>query len=139
MRLHVADLGWFHPGAGQRLANHRLLRPSWLTAEPRIRARMVSSAARASERRLSTTIPQPSPRTKPLARASNVLQRPSGASAPTSERPINASGIKITFTPPARARLLCPVRKLWQARCTAVSDEEQAVSTAMHGPCRPNV
>ena len=66
--------------AGPLGAVRPLLRPSWLTAVPRITARMRSPSACASERRLSTTTPQPSPRTKPSADASKVLQRPSGAS-----------------------------------------------------------
>ncbi|KYF50885.1 hypothetical protein BE08_28185 [Sorangium cellulosum] len=41
------------------------------------------------------------------------------------------------FTPPASARWLSPARRLWQARWTATSDEEHAVSTAMLGPSSP--
>ena len=37
-----------------------------------------------------------------------------------------------------RQRALSPSRRLWQARCTATSDDEQAVSTATLGPCRPS-
>ena len=82
-------------------------------------------------------MPQPSPRTKPSAAASNVLQRPSGAIIPHWLKHTKASGSRSTFTPPASARSLSPVRRLWHAWCTATSDDEQAVSTAMHGPCRP--
>ena len=31
-----------------------------------------------------------------------------------------------------------PLRRLWQARCSATSDDEQAVSTDSAGPCRPS-
>src|ERR1700739_1225396 len=34
------------------------------------------------------------------------------------------------------ARLESPVRKLWQAKWTATSDDEHAVSTVTDGPCR---
>ncbi|GIJ54812.1 hypothetical protein Vau01_023280 [Virgisporangium aurantiacum] len=42
----------------------------------------------------------------------------------------------MTFTPPASAIVASPRRRLSTARCTAVSDDEHAVSTAMLGPCR---
>src|SRR5436189_46786 len=44
------------------------------------------------------------------------------------------SGFKIRLTPPVIATLISPVRKAWQAWCSATSEEEQAVSTAMLGP-----
>ena len=44
--------------------------------------------------------------------------------------------VKIRFTPPAKARSHSPLRRLWQATCTATSEAEQAVSTARLGPCR---
>ena len=40
------------------------------------------------------------------------------------------SGSKSRFTPAANARSLSPEHRLRQARCTATSDDEQAVSTA---------
>ena len=40
----------------------------------------------------------------------------------------------MTFTPPARASVASPLRRLWQARWTATSDDEQAVSIARLGP-----
>src|SRR5207247_10542206 len=113
------------------------LRPSWLTAVPRITARIRSPLARASDKRLSTTRPQPSPLTNPSARSSKALLRPSGAIIPALESAIVFSGHRITFTPPARARPHSPRRKLWQARGTATSDDEQAVSTATLAPWRP--
>jgi len=44
--------------------------------------------------------------------------------------------VTITFTPPARAVSHSPWRRLCVARCTATSEEEQAVSRAMFGPCK---
>ena len=46
------------------------------------------------------------------------------------------NGSTITFAPPARATSHSPLARLWQARCTATSDDEQAVSTVMLGPSR---
>ncbi len=113
------------------------LRPSWLTAEPRITASTRSPSRRASESRLSTTTPQPSLRTKPFAAASKVLQRPSSASiSGNCENEIAASGATTALTPPAIARSHSPSRRFWQAWCTATSEEEQAVSTETLGPRR---
>ena len=42
------------------------------------------------------------------------------------------------FTPPANARSHRPERRLWQARSTVTREDEQAVSTARAGPCRPS-
>ena len=47
-------------------------------------------------------------------------------------------GVKMRLTPPASAKSHSPARRLWQARCTATSADEQAVSMAMLGPCSPN-
>ena len=52
--------------------------PSWLRADPRITPQIRSPSASASLSLFSTTIPQPSPRTKPLAEASKALHFPSG-------------------------------------------------------------
>src|SRR3954464_5335083 len=116
-----------------------LLRPSLLTALPRTTARIRSPSATASESRFRTTTPTPSLRTKPSARESNVLQRPSGAIMPHFEKHTYPSGESSTFTPPARARFVSPVRRLVHARCSATSDEEHAVSTATAGPLKPSV
>jgi hypothetical protein len=43
-------------------------------------------------------------------------------------------GLRITFAAPTSASGHSPAQMLWQARCTAVSDEEQAVSTVRLGP-----
>ncbi len=60
-----------------------LLRPSWLTADPADHGEHRSPSARASDRRLSTTTPQPSPRTKPSAgRRTSCTGRRAPASAP---------------------------------------------------------
>jgi hypothetical protein len=60
-----------------------LVRPSWATAEPRMTAHTRSPSRRASDSRLRTTAPAPSPRTMPSAWRSNVRQRPVGESAPS--------------------------------------------------------
>src|SRR5690606_27301506 len=80
----------------------------------------------------------PSPRTNPFARASNVLQRPSGAIIRDLESVIVVSGERIRFTPPASAMRHSPALRLFTARCTATSDDEHAVSTATLGPWSPS-
>src|ERR1017187_2694017 len=100
---------------------------------------MLSPSATASDRRLSTTTPHPSPRTKPSAEASKVLHRPSAAIMCDFEKLISSSGARITLTPPARAIRQSPSRRLGQARETATREEEQAVSSEMLGPCKPRV
>ena len=44
----------------------------------------------------------------------------------------------ITVTPPASAIVHSPDRSAWQARCSATSDDEHAVSTVTAGPSRPS-
>ncbi len=95
-----------------------------------------SPSAMACESRLSSTMPAPSPRTKPLAEASNAAQRPSGESIPACENPIKPPGVIITVTPPASAMSPRPARMCSHATWTAVSAEEQAVSIATLGPRR---
>ncbi len=97
---------------------------------------MRSPSARASHQPLEHDMPQPSPRTKPSARASNALQRPSGAIMCAFERAIVTSGNRMRLTPPARASEHSPRRRLCTARCTATSDEEHAVSIERLGPGR---
>ncbi len=45
----------------------------------------------------------------------------------------------MTVTPPARAMSHSPPRSAWAARCTATSEDEQAVSTVTAGPSSPKV
>src|ERR1051325_6193284 len=101
-------------------------------------ASMLSPSATASDRRLSTTAPEPSPRTNPSADASNVLHLPSAARACDLERNTPIPGESIRLTPPATARRHSLLRRLWHARWTVTSDDEQAVSTAILGPCKPS-
>ena len=49
----------------------------------------------------------------------------------------NADGVDITVTPPASARSHSPCRSAVHAKCSAVSDDEHAVSTVIAGPSRP--
>src|SRR2546421_8092221 len=83
------------------------------------------------------TAPAPSPRPYPSAFAEKVLQRPSGASAPAADMARYTVGVMMTLTPPTMARPASPARSAWQARWTAASDEEHAVSTARLGPRTP--
>src|SRR3712207_9561158 len=83
-----------------------------------------------------TSTPAPSERTYPLALASKLLQRPSGASMDALLNPMVPSGRRIRLTPPVSATSHSPFQMLWQAMWVATSDEEQAVSIAKLGPCR---
>ena len=112
--------------------------PSWLTALPATRASTGCPLRRASDRRSRTRIPAPSDQPVPSARAPNDLHRPSAASPCWRENSANTSGLAITITPPARTRLASPARSAWQARCTATSADEHAVSTVTAGPSRPS-
>ncbi len=114
VRLDVVNLRGLQPRRRQRRAQHAcwagplgtvspLLGPSWLTAEPRTTASTESPSRSASLSRLSTTTPQPSPRTYPSAAASKVLQRPSGANIPHREVAMLLSGLSIKLTPAASA------------------------------------
>ena len=51
---------------------------------------------------------------------------------------IAIAGDRIRFTPPAKASVDSPFRKLAQAKWTATSDEEQAVSIERLGPRKSN-
>ena len=46
---------------------------------------------------------------------------------------------RIAFTPPTRTSPASPCRRAWASWCTATSEDEQAVSSAMTGPCSPRV
>ncbi len=45
----------------------------------------------------------------------------------------------MTVTPPARASEHSPLRRAWEARCSATSEDEHAVSIVTAGPSNPNV
>ncbi|CAM5738128.1 hypothetical protein SALBM311S_11372 [Streptomyces alboniger] len=109
-------------------------RPSELTAVARMTARTRSPSRSASDSRFSRTAAQPSPRPMPSAAAENGLHRPSGANAPARWNATVTVGESSRLTPAAIAVSLSPVRRLTHAWCTATSEEEQAVSTAMLGP-----
>ena len=80
------------------------------------------------------TIPQPSEKTVPFADLSNVKHRPSMDCMRTLEVRICAIGVEKILMPPAIAKSLSPLRILMHARCIAVNDDEQAVSTERDGP-----
>ncbi|PSK59779.1 hypothetical protein B0E53_06907 [Micromonospora sp. MH33] len=113
--------------------------PSWLTALPRITARIGWPLRRASESRSTSSTPAPSPQLVPSAAAANALTRLSGARPRCRLNPTNTPGVDITVTPATRAREHSAARSAWPAQCSATSDEEQAVSTETAGPSSPRV
>ena len=86
--------------------------------------------------RLSTTTPQPSPRTNPSAAASKAWHCPVGDSASAWSKLRVTAGDSSRFTPAASASSESPARRLWHARWMATSDDEQAVSIVTDGPRR---
>ena len=60
-----------------------------------------------------------------------------GAIMPAFENVTVKSGASSRLTPPASATAHSPACRLRHARCTATSEDEQAVSTARLGPCSP--
>src|SRR5689334_3206994 len=92
----------------------------------------------ASEWRLSTSMPQPSPQPVPSAVSAKLLQRPSAASPRKRLNSMNTTGETSSVTPPLRATSHSPRRKPVQAKCSATSDDEHAVSTVSDGPCNPS-
>ncbi len=115
-----------------------LVRPSPLTPPARITARTWSPSRSAASNGLSSTTPTPSPSTIPSASASasNGMLRPVGDSMPALLVRMCRRGVVMTATPPASALSHSPRRMLSHARCTAVSEDEHAVSTAIVGPRR---
>ncbi|CEZ57124.1 Uncharacterised protein [Mycobacterium tuberculosis] len=87
-------------------------RPSELVAEPRTTASTRSWSRTASANRLSTTTPQPSPRTNPSALASKLLHRPVGDSADHLDSAMAVNGDKVSCTPPANATSVSRRRRL---------------------------
>ncbi|MGX1370260.1 hypothetical protein RKD19_005619 [Streptomyces canus] len=113
--------------------------PSWLTAEPRTTASTGCPRRRASDSRSTSSRATPSAQPVPSAASANALQRPSADSPRCRENSTNASGVVITATPPASAIVDSPPRTDCAARCSATSEDEQAVSTVRAGPSRPSV
>ena len=54
------------------------------------------------------------------------------------ENSTNRSGVGMTVTPPASARVHSPLRSAWAAQCRATREDEHAVSTVIAGPSSPN-
>ncbi len=111
--------------------------PSWLTAVPRTTASTRWPSRWASESRSTSSSPTPSPHPVPSAAPAYALQRPSAESARWRENSTKVVGVDITATPPASARSHSPERSDCAARCSATSEEEQAVSTVTAGPSNP--
>ena len=126
--------------AGPRMARRLAPPPLWMLVLPRTTARMMSPSAAASARARWHTAAAPSPRSKPSAEASNVLQRPSlGNMLRAVCRSVRA-GCRMRLTPPDRARTPAPrLRASLVARCVATRADAEAVSTLRLGPTSPRV
>ena len=62
------------------------------------------------------------------------LTGPDGDSIRALLKLMNTCGLSSRLTPPTMAMSHSRRRSAWQARCSATSDDEHAVSTAMLGP-----
>src|ERR1700683_2985795 len=150
MRLDHVDRTGAKSRVLERHPDHPLLRRTVGSGQAIARSILIDRAA-ADEREhvmsqtasvgdaLEQDHPTPSPQPAPSAFAEKDLQRPSAASAPWREKSTNAVGVASTVTPPARASEHSPDRRACAARCSATSEEEQAVSTVTAGPSKPKV
>src|SRR3954447_14110056 len=134
VRAWVMTWGWAVPLGAVR----PLEAPSWLMALPRMMAWMGWllwwASVRGSRMRMALPWPQP----VPSAWWEKGWQRPSGAMPGWRENSMNRPGVDMTVVPPARARVVSPVRREVQARWRATRLEEQAVSMVREGPDRPS-
>jgi hypothetical protein len=112
--------------------------PSELMPDARITARIGSPSRMASSMCLTTSMPIPSPRAYPFARESKAKHRLSGLRKPSALSEQKSSGSKMRFVPPTRAHLVLLDSDVIasHARCNAVKELEQAVSTVRDGPRR---
>nr|WP_246214143.1 hypothetical protein [Kitasatospora viridis] len=67
-----------------------------------------------------------------------MKQRPSGERPPNFASSAAVSWLMLSLTPPTRALVHSPRRRLSQARWTATSEDDWAVSTVMLGPLSPS-
>ncbi len=114
-----------------------LLAPSWLTAVPLTTASTRCPLRTASERRSTRSTPTPSDQPTPSAAPANALHRPSTDRPRWRLNSTNMPGVDITVAPPAKASEHSPDRSACTARCSATSEDEQAVSTVTAGPSQP--
>eukprot|EP00966_Prymnesium_polylepis_P001440 33048-Prymnesium_polylepis.1 len=129
------------------------LRPSCRTALPSS-VQKTSAVAPAHALCSQVTQPTPSPRPYPFALASNVLQRPSGASIParaeggwgegeTTCCPTHAHltevvAVRTRLTVVASTMDASPAPTARAVLCNTTRADEHAVSMLWHGPCIPN-
>ena len=78
-------------------------------------------------------------RTYPSALASSVLQCPSSASMPALLKMRDVRAFSMIFTPQHSTLLHSFVSTTSRLRCAPTSEDEHAVSTLRHTPCRLNV
>ena len=147
--LDVVDVSRARARVRERCADHRLLRRAVRRREPAAAPVLVDGGAadhRQDAVAVGERVGQALQHHDPAALAADV---PVGGGVERLAPPVRrqhpcagrssmwTSGSSIRFTPPARAMRDSPARRLWQARWTATSEDEQAVSTARLGPCKP--
>ena len=113
--------------------------PSWPKYVPPSRSGATEDRPARGSQPTSPATPQASPLPYPSAAASKVLQRPSAASMPASLNTMHVSGARVKFTPAASDLWHSPRPSPKRATCVPTSEDEQAVSTLMEGPCQSKV
>ena len=83
-------------------------------------------------------MPQPSLQPAPSACAEKLLHRPSGAIPRSRLNSTNVARRAHHLHAAGKRQVAFAQPQPRQARCSATSDEEHAVSTVSAGPCRPN-
>ena len=112
--------------------------PSWLTAEPRIVARIGWPLRCASERRSSSEHAGALGKAGAVGRLGEGLAAPVGGEAALAGELGEDAGGGDHRRAAGQGQPHSPLRSAWEARCSATSEEEQAVSTVIAGPSRPS-
>ena len=150
VRLDVADRARRNARGGERRADHRLLRRPVRRGQAAAAPVLVDGACRGSPRgsrspsamRVAQPLEHDHRRSPRRARSRRRRRRTScsgrrGAIMRALREVDVELGRQDQVDAAGQRQVALAARRLWQARCTATSDDEQAVSTAMLGPCSP--
>ena len=150
VRLHRVHLVGAQPRAGQRRPDHPLLRRAVRRGQPvgaprpgsaRCRGSPPAPGARSGARPTAApppARPRPRPtRSRPRPRRTTCTAR-RRTCRPAGRSPRTARGGQHRHAAGQR-QVHSPDRSAWQARCSATSEDEHAVSTVTAGPSRPRV
>eukprot|EP00958_Prasinococcus_capsulatus_P023056 scaffold3342_cov324-Prasinococcus_capsulatus_cf.AAC.1 len=111
-------------------------RPSWLSALPTYPRQAATGWGSRPRPVPMLMLTHASPRPYPSALASSVLHRPAWPSIPLRNIALIILLSRCSCTEATRHSLLSCSRSELQATCMEAREEEHAVSTVTHGPCR---